>query len=270
MEEGVHRVELMAVDRVDGDGGRVAFPSFGPAVDVHVDRCAKLLGGGPEGFVAFGAVGQTLRRRNPDVDSSQPRLYEPPHLFDGVFHVPQGDHAEPPVPVGGDAAEINHPVVVDAEVRLLELVVLDEPGANGQRRVKHLCADPVHRQVFQPFVGVPAPGAEVMVRFEGLLVELEGGRSEPCRQLSLPQVRRLAHVGVGRDAKFLGREAHSGGAHVVFLPRGSGSCASIRRGQGGDNRRCWTDTDPVIVHVPTRRHRGRSAPWPRGTHAPIC
>ena len=76
MQQRVHRVVLVSVDGVYGDARGVALAGLGASVDVHIDRCANLLGGSPEGFVPFVAVGQSLRRCDPDVDTPQPGLDE--------------------------------------------------------------------------------------------------------------------------------------------------------------------------------------------------
>ena len=172
MQQRVHRVVLVSVDGVYGDACGVALAGLGASVDVHIDRCADLLGGSPEGLVPFVAVGQTLRRRDPDVDTPQSGLDEPPHLRDGVIHVPEGDHSQPPVPVRSDAAEVNHPVVVDAQMRLLEFVVIDQPCTDSEGRVEHLGADAVECEVLKPLIGVPAARTQEMVRLEWPLFDL--------------------------------------------------------------------------------------------------
>ena len=56
------------------------------------------------------------------------------------------EHGQPPEPIGGHAAEVDHPVVVNPDVHLFELRVANQPCLRTQRGEKDLRADAVDDQ----------------------------------------------------------------------------------------------------------------------------
>src|SRR5262249_13416719 len=199
---GVHTLPLMAYRTIGHESTalrRRELPTAWARIDVHVDRHRQVLAGGPEALVVLRAVGQLCRWHKPDVRTPQARLAAALQLLHRMLNVPQRDHAQSPEALRGHTAKFNHPVVVGAATRFLELHIPHHPGDSSPRGVEYLGADAVVRLVLEPLVRVPTARSRAAAGGVVAIRKARGAVPERGGQPLLRQVRWLCHVRVSRN-----------------------------------------------------------------------